>query len=503
MASGLLGFGAGAVGGATVSLFLDKTQFEAGLAEAEAQTKTGTASMGASTSKFSTLAKAGFAAAATSVVAFGVSSVKAFEESQKVTDELANTLRNMPKLAGATTDEFQKQATALQNLTGYQDEEILSADNVLARFRLTSDQIKQAIPIVLDYARATGMDAASAASNIGKALLGNSRALKTVGIDYHATGNAAADFNTILGALNSRIGGTAQTFGTTFAGKVDIAKAKLDDFKELVGGFLASGLLALTGDLDGAAQMWVKLGDSTEGASKAFGDVLQAGIEANKTFSEMVTSPAAAAMDTVAAAAGKLADQEAKATEQAKNLYAAELSLAGGFLGVEGAVLQTKSAQDKLAQSRADLNKLTDQGKQGTDAYRQALEAHNNAVNDAAQAQLGLVQQVQSYIQENGQSRASTAEAIAMVRQYGRDAGLTGGEIHTLVGQVLEAVGAYGKIPKSVHTDVTNNLGSGSSEMAALESYWLKLQSIPTHKDVFIVTHYSTIGAPGSAGGPQ
>ncbi|HXJ66095.1 MAG TPA: hypothetical protein VNN79_20225, partial [Actinomycetota bacterium] len=225
----------GVVGGATVKLFLDKSQFEAGLAQARGETEAGATTMG----KFSGAAKAAFATAGVAVVAFGASSVKAFMESQQVTAEFQNTLSQMPKLAGQTTDAFQAQATALEHLTGFQDEEVLSADNVLARFSLTADQMKQAIPIVLDYARATGQDATSAAQSIGKALLGNTRALKTVGIDYKVTGNAATDFSNILGALNNKVGGTANTFGKTLAGQIEIAKAKLDDFKETVGGFIA------------------------------------------------------------------------------------------------------------------------------------------------------------------------------------------------------------------------------------------------------------------------
>jgi len=486
----------GVVGGATVKLFLDKSQFEAGLAQARGETEAGATTMG----KFSGAAKAAFATAGVAVVAFGASSVKAFMESQQVTAEFQNTLSQMPKLAGQTTDAFQAQATALEHLTGFQDEEVLSADNVLARFSLTADQMKQAIPIVLDYARATGQDATSAAQSIGKALLGNTRALKTVGIDYKVTGNAATDFSNILGALNNKVGGTANTFGKTLAGQIEIAKAKLDDFKETVGGFIASGLLALTGNVDAAAQMWVKLGDSTAGADKALAHVLQTGIEANKTLSEIVASPAADAMDTVAAAAGKLAAADQRAADATRNLYLAQLSLAGGLVGLAADEASSAKAKADLSAAQNKVNTLTENGKKGTAAYTQAVRDRNAAELTSIQSQLTLKNDAQNLFAEFKKGNVTLAQADAQLRSQAQAAGLSAGQTQNLVDKVNALYTADKKVPGSVTTNF--NAPGLESQMAQLQHYWMTLDSIPTHKDVTIVTHYQTIGAPGGAGGP-
>src|SRR5262245_11579920 len=149
--------------------------------------------------KFAEAKLAGFGKSIKSTAAIGTAafiglaaivgkSIHSFMEHEKVVAQLENTIKNMPQLAGATTEAFEKQAAALQDVTGFQDELILSSDTVLARFGLTEDQIKRLTPLVLDFARATGKDATDSATAIGRALLGNARALKTVGINFKSTG---------------------------------------------------------------------------------------------------------------------------------------------------------------------------------------------------------------------------------------------------------------------------------------------------------------------------
>lgn len=200
------------------------TNFQKGMAVSEA-----------SATKFGLVTKVAFGIAAVAAVKFVSDSVEAYNEHQEALLQLQTTISNSPKLIGASTAAFEKQATALQNLTGFQDEEILKADAVLGRFGLTADQLNEVNPLILDYARATGTDAATAAGALGKALLGNTRALKAIGISFTATGDTAKDFDTIVGSLQSKVGGLAEAYGQTLPGQLAIAAAKFDDVKETVG----------------------------------------------------------------------------------------------------------------------------------------------------------------------------------------------------------------------------------------------------------------------------
>jgi hypothetical protein len=195
-----------------------------------------------------------------------------------------------------------------------------------------------------------------------------------------------------------------------------------------------------------------------------------------------------------------LADANAEAAREARNLYAAQRMLAGGLLGVEGASLSAAQSQQDLKEANAEVNRLAAEGKKGTQEYRDALMEQDQAALDAVNSQAALVQSVQDYIEANGHSKAATADAVDMIRQFASQAGLTGAQTRELISDTLGLVDTYGRIPGSVYTDIRNNAGDN---MDALVRYWQQLQAIPTHKDVFIVTHYSSVGTPGTAGGPQ
>jgi len=199
------------------------------------QFQSGIAKAGTTTSKFGAIAKVGMAVAAVAVVKFVADSVEAYNDHEDALLKLQNTISNSPQLVGASVQAFEDQADTLQALTGVQDEEILRADALLGRFRLTADQIQTLNPLILDYARATGIDAESAADKLGKATLGNAKALKTLGINFKATGNVAKDFNSIQDLLEKKVGGLAEAYGKTLPGQLDIAAAKFDDIKETVG----------------------------------------------------------------------------------------------------------------------------------------------------------------------------------------------------------------------------------------------------------------------------
>src|SRR5438552_3371812 len=86
---------------------------------------------------FASGAGAAYGLAGAAVVKFGVDSVKAYQEHQGALILLQNAIKNSPALVGESTKAFEDQATALQNLSGVQDEEIINAQTVLSRFKLT------------------------------------------------------------------------------------------------------------------------------------------------------------------------------------------------------------------------------------------------------------------------------------------------------------------------------------------------------------------------------
>jgi len=187
----------------------------------------------------------GLAVAGAAAVAFGISSVRAFADAQAAQERLNFAYAKFPALLDVTRVSFDKLNTVLQNKTGFDDDLIASSQGMLAQFGLTGKQIQKLTPLMLDYARANGKDLATSAEDLGKALMGQGRALKAIGIDFDDAGSTAANFDQLMAGLTTNVGGYAETFGTTAAGKFEILTMKWGDFQEKVGEALLPGLVKL------------------------------------------------------------------------------------------------------------------------------------------------------------------------------------------------------------------------------------------------------------------
>jgi hypothetical protein len=175
-------------------------------------------------------------------VKLGVDSAKAFADAQAQQEKLNFAYSKFPAIADVTRESFDKLNTSLMLKTGFDDDALASGQAVLAQFGLTGKQLQKLTPLLLDYARASGQDVVSAAEDIGKAMLGQGRALKGIGIDFHDAGSVAANFDQVMAGLTTNVGGYAETFGTTAAGKFEILTAKWGEFQEKVGSALLPGL---------------------------------------------------------------------------------------------------------------------------------------------------------------------------------------------------------------------------------------------------------------------
>jgi phage-related minor tail protein len=130
----------------------------------------------------------GVTAAAAATVAFGVSSVKAFEESQNVIAQTNAVLKSTGNIAGVTADQVTKLASALEKQTKFSDEDVRSVENLLLTFTsIKADIFPQATKTVLDMATALGEDTKSASIQLGKALqdpINGITALRRVGVNF-------------------------------------------------------------------------------------------------------------------------------------------------------------------------------------------------------------------------------------------------------------------------------------------------------------------------------
>lgn len=346
--SGILGgiagnLAGGNIGRAVVSLVLDTTGYNSQLEKTKAETIGTTEQMGTATSGFGAISTAAYATAAVGALEFAKSAVAAASEHQQAIAALTAQV-------GENTKAFEDQATALQNVSGFQDEAILGADTILARFKLTQQQIQDTIPTVLDYARATGKTAPDAAQTIGKALLGNTRALKAIGIAYTSTGDAATDFANIQELINQKVGGQAAAYAQTYAGKLEILSARFDDFKEAVGGALLEDLSNLADDLIIVADGIDKLNVSVPKVGGSF-NILKG-----------IMAPFTLTLDYTHAVLGKVGDALGITADSTEGLTQAQQGLVDATTGMTEVEYQAAAAATHLTAAQKDLR----------DAVRQA-----------------------------------------------------------------------------------------------------------------------------------
>lgn len=213
--------------------------------------------------KAAKLGAAGIVAAGAGIVAFGLSSVKAFAEAQATGARFEHSMKAIAKASDEEVKSLQRQQEALSKVTRFDDEAIASGQGFLATFQLNQKQIEKLTPRLLDMAEGLrdstgatiGLEGAS--NMLGKALqLGTVGMLAKAGVTIPGTTKAMQDLfkakfevasieerTAMLSDLvDGNFKGQAETAGKTLAGQLVILGNTYDNLKETVGGALAEGI---------------------------------------------------------------------------------------------------------------------------------------------------------------------------------------------------------------------------------------------------------------------
>lgn len=173
-------------------------------------------------------------------------SYDAFTEAETNEKRIASVLNATRHAAGLTSQELYNHASALQYMTGVEDDVVMSGQAILATFKnIRGDQFKEATGIMLDMAAVMGTDAKSGAIQLGKALNDPIRgvtSLRRVGVSFNQqqlaqiktmqeSGNLMGAQKIILAELRSEFGGTAEALNTP----TKQLTANLGDVKEGIG----------------------------------------------------------------------------------------------------------------------------------------------------------------------------------------------------------------------------------------------------------------------------
>ena len=110
---------------------------------------------------------------------------------------------------GRTSQALLDQASALQSVTTFGDENIIQAQALIAAFTDDEEAIKRATEATLDLAAAKGMDLFAAADLVAKTLGSSTNALSRYGIEVVGAVGSTERLNSLTGNLAETFGGQA------------------------------------------------------------------------------------------------------------------------------------------------------------------------------------------------------------------------------------------------------------------------------------------------------
>ena len=174
---------------------------------------------------------------------FGKESFEAFNESEQTFIKLTSAIRAAGQSMNISAESLNDYATEMSLLTTFEDDAIVGAEGVLISIgNLTEKGIKQALPVLADYASAMGIDIATAAETFSQAIAGGRNAFAKYGISVTDAKDSTQRFDIILKGLNDRFSGTAKAIAETTGGQLTIFNNQIGNLKETLGGLIAESL---------------------------------------------------------------------------------------------------------------------------------------------------------------------------------------------------------------------------------------------------------------------
>lgn len=229
-----------------------------------------------SAKKLAKIVGVGLVAAFAGLAAIGKKSIDKFLIQEKALARLDATASNvLTSFRGLEkgTEEFDielarstklltEQAAALQKVTTFGDEEIISAQALAGTFALDADAIAQLTPRILDMAASlekaggTGADLESITIAIGKSMTTGVGALSRYGVVISEAAKAAFNLadeqgklDIITQELDKNFKGIAETVGLTAAGKIAQMNNAIGDLQETIGAALAEALVPFISEI--------------------------------------------------------------------------------------------------------------------------------------------------------------------------------------------------------------------------------------------------------------
>lgn len=237
----------------TLTVNLETSGVQAGVAQATASVKNIAAEADKTSSRFGNLKTVMLGTFAGNEMTKGLHELTGFlKESVQVAEEaqtsivgLATAMNDAKVNTEANRQVVDKVTESMSNLgfTGNSTREALTK-MVTATGSVTEAQ--KLMGVAADYARIKHMDLNTATTVLTRATAGQMRAFAQYGITLDSTLPKSQAITKAFGELNQKIGGQAAAYAETYAGKLAILSVKTNDLKEKVGTLLLPVLTKLS-----------------------------------------------------------------------------------------------------------------------------------------------------------------------------------------------------------------------------------------------------------------
>ena len=144
---------------------------------------------------------------------------------------------------GYTSESLLTQASALQQLTTFGDEETIQAQALIGMFVKEENQIKKVIPLVQDFAAAKGLKLAVAADLVAKTLGSSTNALTRYGIQVTGAVGSEERLATMTNSLSKAFKGQAEAIAKTGTGPLKQYSMAVGDLQEKFGKIIVEAIL--------------------------------------------------------------------------------------------------------------------------------------------------------------------------------------------------------------------------------------------------------------------
>jgi hypothetical protein len=172
--------------------------------------------------------------------------IKAVQDTQVATESLATSMNNAKVNTAANRDIIQSTTEKMSSL-GFSVADSENAYNKLITATGSVTESTQLMSMAADLARYKHESLADAAATLEKGTMGSAKAFKEFGITLDANLPKNQAIAKAMDELNAKIGGQAVGYTHTFAGEMEILKAKFDDAAVKVGSVLMPILTKLIG----------------------------------------------------------------------------------------------------------------------------------------------------------------------------------------------------------------------------------------------------------------